>query len=51
VPERTPIALFRLLGRVYWLMRITSYEGSDTSLFDVSTGGARELLTAMGSGC
>jgi hypothetical protein len=51
VPERTPIALFRVQGRVYWLMRIAAYEGTDTSLFDVSVGGAREVLTATGSGC
>jgi hypothetical protein len=51
VPERTPIALFRVLGRVYWLMHIAANEGSDTSLFDVSPGGALEVLTAIGSGC
>ena len=51
VPVRTPIGLFRVLGRVYWLMRITDYEGSDTTLYDVSAAGTREILTTGGGGC
>ena len=51
VPMMTPLGVFRLSGRVYWVARVTGYEDTTFAIYDTTPTVPRAVITADAGGC
>ncbi len=47
----TPLGLFLLKGRTYWVVAEVGYESIGFAVFEITTGAARQIIVASGGGC